>query len=173
MDEEKDFNKDNEVILGQIGYEELLANQPKNDENSSQIEKIAQENIYSRRQQYKTESVSVENQFESLQKDLPKTKLPKSQTKPKRSEQVMQKQQSFTDSVVYKSLDEVLHESMIPYTEHVVLDRALPRVEDGLKPVQRRILYSMMELGVTELSVTVWVNITHMVTVLFMMLWFV
>lgn len=51
--------------------------------------------------------------------------------------------------IIYKSMSEVLHESMIPYTESVVLDRALPRVEDGLKPVQRRILYSMLELGVT------------------------
>lgn len=53
------------------------------------------------------------------------------------------------DGMLYKSLDSVLHESMIPYSEHVILDRALPRVEDGLKPVQRRILYSMLELGVT------------------------
>ncbi len=51
--------------------------------------------------------------------------------------------------IIYKSIDEVLHESMIPYTETVVMDRALPRVEDGLKPVQRRILYSMLELGIT------------------------
>ena len=53
------------------------------------------------------------------------------------------------DGYFEKSIEEVLHDSMIPYTEHVVLDRALPRVEDGLKPVQRRILYSMLELGVT------------------------
>ncbi|MBP3431725.1 MAG: DNA topoisomerase 4 subunit A [Clostridia bacterium] len=51
--------------------------------------------------------------------------------------------------ILFKPLEEVLHDSMIPYTEHVVLDRALPRVEDGLKPVQRRILYSMLELGLT------------------------
>ena len=51
--------------------------------------------------------------------------------------------------IIYKSMSEVLHDSMIPYTETVVMDRALPRVEDGLKPVQRRILYSMLELGVT------------------------
>ncbi|MEG1751647.1 MAG: DNA topoisomerase (ATP-hydrolyzing) [Clostridia bacterium] len=48
---------------------------------------------------------------------------------------------------ILKSIDEVLHDSMIPYTEHVVMERALPRVEDGLKPGQRRILYSMLELG--------------------------
>ena len=51
------------------------------------------------------------------------------------------------NGILYKSLEDVLHESMIPYTEHVVMDRALPRVEDGLKPVQRRILYAMHSMG--------------------------
>lgn len=51
--------------------------------------------------------------------------------------------------ILYKNMDQVLHESMIPYSEHVILDRALPRVEDGLKPVQRRILYAMCDLGIT------------------------
>ncbi len=49
--------------------------------------------------------------------------------------------------IIERSLDEVLHISMIPYSEYVILDRALPRVEDGLKPVQRRILYTMLGLG--------------------------
>lgn len=48
-----------------------------------------------------------------------------------------------------KPLEDVMHDSMISYSEYVILDRALPRVEDGLKPVQRRILYSMNELGIT------------------------
>ncbi|MBQ8430728.1 MAG: hypothetical protein IJX26_02130, partial [Clostridia bacterium] len=48
-----------------------------------------------------------------------------------------------------KNLEQVLHDSMIPYAEYVIMDRALPRVEDGLKPVQRRILYAMHELGLT------------------------
>jgi len=45
------------------------------------------------------------------------------------------------------SMAEVMHNSMIPYAEHVIMERAIPRVEDGLKPVQRRILYTMMELN--------------------------
>jgi len=49
--------------------------------------------------------------------------------------------------LIHKNLGQVMHESMIPYSEFVILDRALPRVEDGLKPVQRRILYTMHELG--------------------------
>ncbi len=44
-------------------------------------------------------------------------------------------------------LEEVLPASMLPYAEFVIMDRALPRVEDGLKPVQRRILYTMFEMG--------------------------
>ena len=44
-------------------------------------------------------------------------------------------------------LEEVLPAAMLPYAEFVILDRALPRVEDGLKPVQRRILYTMYEMG--------------------------
>ena len=44
-------------------------------------------------------------------------------------------------------LEEVLPGSMLPYAEYVILDRALPRVEDGLKPVQRRILYTMYDMG--------------------------
>ncbi len=51
------------------------------------------------------------------------------------------------DNIVTNSLEDVLHNCMIPYAEYVIMDRALPRVEDGLKPVQRRILYSMYDQG--------------------------
>ena len=51
--------------------------------------------------------------------------------------------------IIVQSMDDVMHSSMMPYAEHVILERALPRVEDGLKPVQRRILYTMMELGLS------------------------
>ena len=47
------------------------------------------------------------------------------------------------------NMEDIMHNSMMPYAEHVILERALPRVEDGLKPVQRRILYTMLELGTT------------------------
>ena len=45
-----------------------------------------------------------------------------------------------TEVIMQKTMESVMHDSMMPYSEHVILDRALPRVEDGLKPVQRRIL---------------------------------
>ena len=52
-------------------------------------------------------------------------------------------------NVYVQSIEEVMPGSMLPYAEFVILDRALPRVEDGLKPVQRRILYTMYEMGLT------------------------
>jgi topoisomerase IV subunit A len=40
----------------------------------------------------------------------------------------------------------------LDYSMYVILDRALPHVGDGLKPVQRRIVYAMSELGLSALS---------------------
>ena len=54
-----------------------------------------------------------------------------------------QEQPKSTGEVFLTPLEEVLPNSMLQYAEYVILDRALPRVEDGLKPVQRRILYTM------------------------------
>ncbi len=53
------------------------------------------------------------------------------------------------EEIIQRNMEDVMHESMMPYSEHVILERALPRVEDGLKPVQRRILFTMHELGNT------------------------
>ncbi|MBO7186920.1 MAG: DNA topoisomerase 4 subunit A, partial [Clostridia bacterium] len=56
---------------------------------------------------------------------------------------------NINEKIFESNLSDVLHGSMMPYAEHVIMDRALPRVEDGLKPVQRRILYTMYEMGLT------------------------
>lgn len=56
---------------------------------------------------------------------------------------------TFEERIILRSMDDMMHESMMPYAEHVILERALPRVEDGLKPVQRRILFTMLELGLS------------------------
>src|SRR3989344_1804961 len=45
-----------------------------------------------------------------------------------------------------------MRESFIDYAMSVIVDRALPDVRDGLKPVHRRILYSMHEMGLTYSS---------------------
>ena len=59
------------------------------------------------------------------------------------------KEKIIIENILESDISEVLHKSMMPYSEYVILDRALPRVEDGLKPVQRRILFTMFELGVS------------------------
>lgn len=53
----------------------------------------------------------------------------------------------FEEKILTQPLEKAVHDYMMPYAESVILDRALPRVEDGLKPVQRRILYTMNELN--------------------------
>ena len=40
----------------------------------------------------------------------------------------------------------------LDYSMYVILDRALPALGDGLKPVQRRIVYAMSELGLSAAS---------------------
>ena len=40
----------------------------------------------------------------------------------------------------------------LDYSMYVILDRALPHIGDGLKPVQRRIIYAMSELGLSAAS---------------------
>ncbi|MDE0310584.1 MAG: DNA topoisomerase IV subunit A [Acidiferrobacterales bacterium] len=46
-------------------------------------------------------------------------------------------------------LEEFAKQAYLDYSMYVILDRALPHIEDGLKPVQRRIVYAMSELGLS------------------------
>ena len=46
-------------------------------------------------------------------------------------------------------LQEFTEKAYLDYAMYVILDRALPHVGDGLKPVQRRIVYAMSELGLS------------------------
>jgi DNA gyrase subunit A len=50
-------------------------------------------------------------------------------------------------NVIERVLEEELVKSYLSYSMSVIIGRAIPDVRDGLKPVQRRILYSMYELG--------------------------
>ncbi|MEF8834211.1 MAG: DNA gyrase subunit A, partial [Halofilum sp. (in: g-proteobacteria)] len=44
-------------------------------------------------------------------------------------------------------LSQFAEKAYLDYSMYVILDRALPHIADGLKPVQRRIVYAMSELG--------------------------
>ena len=52
------------------------------------------------------------------------------------------------NKVITLPLEEEIKQSYLNYAMSVIVGRALPDARDGLKPVQRRILYAMMELGV-------------------------
>ncbi len=46
-------------------------------------------------------------------------------------------------------MSQFTEKAYLDYSMYVILDRALPHIGDGLKPVQRRILYAMSELGLS------------------------
>lgn len=48
-----------------------------------------------------------------------------------------------------RPLQEFAEKAYLDYSMYVILDRALPHIADGLKPVQRRIIYAMSELGLS------------------------
>ena len=54
-----------------------------------------------------------------------------------------------TDNIIQLDFSEEMKNSYRDYAMSVIVDRALPDVRDGLKPVQRRILYAMKELGLS------------------------
>src|SRR5215204_85629 len=51
------------------------------------------------------------------------------------------------ERILPRLIDEEIKESFINYSMSVIVSRALPDVRDGLKPVHRRVLYAMNELG--------------------------
>ena len=80
--------------------------------------------------------------------------------------------------IIRTEYSELMKKSYIDYAMSVIIARALPDVRDGLKPVQRRTLYDMYELGSVMISLTgsvpvlseiPWVNTIRMETVRSMM----
>ena len=81
------------------------------------------------------------------------------------------------DNTLPRDIVDEMRESYLNYSMSVIVSRALPDVRDGLKPVHRRILYGMSELGsnwnraiesALGLWGMLWVSITHTETLLFM-----
>jgi topoisomerase-4 subunit A len=54
-----------------------------------------------------------------------------------------------SDGVEQQPLQAFTEKAYLDYSMYVILDRALPHIGDGLKPVQRRIIYAMSELGLS------------------------
>ena len=56
-------------------------------------------------------------------------------------------EQQIVENISFSSLDQVMCDDYAIYAKYVIQNRAIPDVRDGLKPVQRRIIYSMHEAG--------------------------
>ncbi len=55
----------------------------------------------------------------------------------------MKKQKEINETIVQAPLDDLISERYGDYARYIIQERALPDARDGLKPVQRRILYAM------------------------------
>ncbi|MCR5222444.1 MAG: DNA topoisomerase 4 subunit A [Lachnospiraceae bacterium] len=58
------------------------------------------------------------------------------------------KSQPIEETIIKTEFSDIMQKSYIDYAMSVIISRALPDVRDGLKPVQRRTLYDMYELGI-------------------------
>jgi DNA gyrase, A subunit len=61
--------------------------------------------------------------------------------------EILQPDQTHSRLLEYRTVERVMEDSFFRYSMSVIIDRALPDVRDGLKPVHRRILYSMNQNG--------------------------
>ena len=56
------------------------------------------------------------------------------------------------EKIIQINIEEEMKSAYIDYSMSVIVSRALPDVRDGLKPVHRRILYGMLDLGIRSNS---------------------
>jgi DNA gyrase subunit A len=68
-------------------------------------------------------------------------------TTPVEGEIVEQVPQTHSKTLEHRTVEDVMEDSFLRYSMSVIIDRALPDVRDGMKPVHRRILYTMGEQG--------------------------
>lgn len=69
-----------------------------------------------------------------------------------KSKQEQPQDQSIISRIIPRYIEDEMKESYIDYSMSVIVGRALPDVRDGLKPVHRRILFAMKEMGLTHRS---------------------
>jgi topoisomerase-4 subunit A len=69
-----------------------------------------------------------------------------------RKQRMSEQNQLDFEGIERQPLAEFTEKAYLDYSMYVILDRALPHIADGLKPVQRRIIYAMSELGLSAQS---------------------
>lgn len=148
----EDVKPNTEEVVEQLTIDEVTSRKTTRSKTSSKskldmdkpLDELTEEDISSLTESLNSlNSTSEESTMQSEESDEKKPRTRKSK-KVQRDITI----EDYNTNYVTKTLSQTIHDSMIPYSEFVIMDRALPRVEDGLKPVQRRVLYSMLEVGV-------------------------
>lgn len=88
--------------------------------------------------------------------------------------------EELNERIIPINIEDEMKTAYIDYSMSVIVSRALPDVRDGLKPVHRRVLYGMVDLGLASnrpykksarIVGEVLENITHTVIAVFTILW--
>lgn len=137
--EDENLDEDKKPLDSQIMFDDFLTT------------KKAKEKTKSAQRKTKIKQTDTESELSLTQEEDEKvdTKGELQSTETQSESFISQPEEYDNEGNILKSIKTVMNEAMMPYSEYVILDRALPRVEDGLKPVQRRILYDMYEQGLT------------------------
>jgi len=97
-----------------------------------------------------------DNEKDNNKEDQPlidETQEPKEEATPETEAEAEQGQiVEFADSISDKKITEEMENSYLEYAMSVIVSRALPDVRDGMKPVHRRILFAMNEIGLRSTS---------------------
>ncbi len=147
--EQKEETVINKKLDGQLNIDDMFASFATESKQKQQTQILNNQPITHSHINQKNLQAEINNSIKKQEKEN-NTQKKSNQNKNRENFTVANREEQMRfggGNIIFRPLEEVLHESMIPYTEHVVMDRALPRVEDGLKPVQRRILYAMYDMG--------------------------
>lgn len=138
--EDENLDEDKKPLDSQIMFDDFLTTKKAKEKTKS-----------AQRKTKIKQTVTEESELSLTQEEDEKvdTKGELQSTETQSESFISQPEEYDNEGNILKSIKTVMNEAMMPYSEYVILDRALPRVEDGLKPVQRRILYDMYEQGLT------------------------
>ena len=65
-----------------------------------------------------------------------------------------EKEKKIEENITNVTVDQQVYDSFLEYSSYILMSRSIARLEDGLKPVQRRILYSMYQSGLKANAAT-------------------
>jgi DNA gyrase subunit A len=91
----------------------------------------------------------------NMDEDMKNTTEPEKPEKDTVEAEIIEPEQTHSKTLEVRTVEDVMEDNFLRYSLSVIVDRALPDVRDGMKPVHRRIVYVMDKMGIGPTSKTV------------------